>query len=340
MKSHPRSTIQESIIIGGGPAGLAVAHSFHRAGVGYKVFEQGPLAWHIAQYPTFMRFFSTNENLEIARFPLGITEEKPSRQEYLKYLSDFVRYHELHVETYAKVIGVERDQDGIFTVTIKRQGDRIETAHARSVVVAVGAWDQPRRLGVPGDDLEKVRYRYTEPHEYVGRKVLVVGGRNSAIETALQLWRAGAEVSLSYRGTEFNGRGVKYWLRPDIENRLKNGEIAGYLGSHVRAIDWESVQIQQVDGEIITIENDFVLPLLGYDPPVAYLKQLGINLEPETNKPEHDPDTLESNIPGMFIAGVITYGNISGHVFIENSRHHGEMILPRLKEILEGAPVG
>ncbi len=327
--------ILDTVIIGGGPAGLAVAHTLHQEGIDYQVYEQGPIAWHIAQYPTFMRFFSTNENLEIADFPLGISDEKPSRQQYLKYLAGFARYHHLKVRTYIKVNGVERGENGVFTVELERQGGRKSTVHAYSVVVAVGAWDVPRKLDVPGAELEKVSYRYTEPHDYLDQKVLVVGGRNSAIETALQLWRAGADVTLCYRRKEFTGRGVKYWLRPDIENRIKKGEIKAFLGAHVKRIDWETVEIEKEDGEVVTIENDFVLPMLGYDPPVDYLKSLGIELEPETNKPEHNPDTLETNVPGMFIAGVITYGNISGHVFIENSRHHGEMMLPRLKNLLE-----
>ncbi len=321
-------------IIGGGPAGLAAAQVFHREGLAYRVLEKGPIAHHIAQYPTFMRFFSTNDNLEIAGFPLGITEEKPSRREYLKYLTDFARFHRLNVETYAPVGAVTRGPDGWFDIRIDREGCPPESVRARAVVLAVGAWDSPRRLGVPGDELSKVHYRYTEPHNYVGKRVLVVGGRNSAVETALQLWRAGAKVSLSYRRTEFNGVGLKYWLKPDIENRLKNGEIAPHLGTTVARIDWDSVDLTLASGKTTTIENDFVLPMLGYDPPAAFLRNLGVQLAPDSNRPHHNADTLETNVPGLFVAGVILHGNISGHVFIENSRHHGEMILPRLREIL------
>lgn len=323
----------DTLIIGGGPAGIAAAHTFKEAGLRSIVLEKGCLAHHISQYPNFMRFFSTNANLEIAGFPLGITEEKPSRAEYLRYLTSFVRYHGLRVETYSEVTAV-RKVDDLFQVTVRRQGGSEDVLLATTVVAAVGAWESPRRLGVPGDDLEKVRYRYRESHDYVGRKVLVVGGRNSAIETALELWRAGAEVSLSYRGREFNGRGVKYWLKPDIENRIKKGEITGYLGSHVRSIGWGTVELELPTSERVTVENDFVLPMLGYDPPVGFLKELGIDLEAETNRPDHNPETLETNIPGLFVCGVITYGNISGHVFIENSRHHGELMVPRIREIM------
>ncbi|MCC5876639.1 MAG: YpdA family putative bacillithiol disulfide reductase [Candidatus Sumerlaeia bacterium] len=323
----------DSLIIGGGPAGIAAAHTFKLAGLRTVVLEKGCLAHHISQYPNFMRFFSTNANLEIAGFPLGITEEKPSRAEYLRYLTSFVRYHNLRVRTYSEVTAVEKKGE-LFRVTVRKPGGAEETLYSTTVIAAVGAWESPRRLNVPGDDLEKVRYRYREPHDYVGRKVLVVGGRNSAIETALELWRAGAEVSLSYRGQQFNGRGVKYWLKPDIENRLKKGEITGFLGSHVRSIGWDSVELELAGGEKVSVENDFVLPMLGYDPPVGFLKQLGIDLEQQTNRPNHNPDTLETNIPGLFVCGVITYGNISGHVFIENSRHHGDLMLPRVREIM------
>lgn len=323
----------DCLIIGGGPAGIATAHTLQRAALRYALYEKGALADHISQYPTFMRFFSTNGNLEIAGFPLGNTEEKPSRQEYLHYLSSFARYHRLKVETYVEVTGVRRSGE-LFEVTLSRQGGREEVVHATTVVAAVGAWESPRRLDCPGHDLPKVHYRFTEPHPYIGRKVLIIGGRNSAIETALILWRAGAEVSLSYRRNEFAGRGVKYWLRPDIENRLKNGEITGYLGSHVRKVEWNRVELELADGSLKSVENDFVIPMLGYDPPVEYLKGLGIELEPETNRPAHDPETLETNVPGLFVCGVITHGNVSGHVFIENSRHHGELMLPRIQEIL------
>ncbi|MBI1289886.1 hypothetical protein GC173_01395 [bacterium] len=324
----------DCVIVGAGPAGLAVAHTLAKAGIASTILECGAIAHNIAQYPPYMRYFSTNANLEIDGFPLGITEEKPSRREYLKYLTDFVQFHHLDVRPYTEVIGLTRLPDGTFRLDLTRHGRPLEPLIARTVVLAVGAWDDVRRLDVPGADLPKVRYRYTEPHDYVGQRVLVVGGRNSAVEAALQLWRSGAKVALSYRRSEFTGVGLKYWLRPDIENRLKNGEIEGHLGSNVTRIDHESVTLRLADGTERTIANDFVLPMLGYDPPVSFLRACGVELEPETNRPLHDATTLESTVPGLFIAGVITAGNVSGHVFIENSRHHGELILPRLRSLI------
>ncbi len=324
----------DTLIIGAGPAGLAVAHTLQAARLNVAVYEKGPIAEHIARYPTFMRFFSTNENLELAGFPIQNAEDKPTRQQYLDYLVQFAKFHRIPVYTYRPVTAVQRREDEVFDVTITREGRPPEVVRAATVVAAVGAWEAPRKLEVPGADLPKVCYRFTEPHDYVGRRVLVVGGRNSAVETALTLWRNGAEVTLSYRRKEFTGRGLKYWLRPDIENRIKNSEIRAFLGSHVHRIGWDTVDIETESGRIETIENDVVLPMLGYDPPVGFLRSIGIDLEEGSNRPAHDMATLESNVPGLFVCGVITFGNISGHVFIENSRHHGELILPRVQEIL------
>lgn len=327
----------DCLIIGGGPAGLAVANTFAKAGLRYLIVEKGPVANHISHYPTFMQFFSTRDLLEINGYPLNITDEKPSRREYLNYLSRFTRDRALNIRTYTEVAAVARRDDGRFTVTLRRRDGSTEALESAAVVVACGAYENPRRLGVPGEDLSKVFHHFTEPHPFVGQRVLVVGGRNSAIETALLLWRAGADVSLSYRGEAFTGRGIKYWLLPDIENRIKNDEIHGHLGTTIRRIDWDTVTLADKSGREFAIPNDFVICQLGFNPPVEFLRGMGIALEPESNKPSHNPETLETNVPGLFVVGTIITGNISGHVFIENSRHHGEMILPRLRELLSPA---
>lgn len=277
-----------------------------------------------------MRFFSTRELLEIDGFPLTIPDEKPSRREYLTYLTRFALDRKIPIETFVTVESVSKRDDGAFDVAARRPGRETQIIGARRVVLAVGGWDNPRRLGVPGEDLDKVTYRFTEPHPYVGRKVLVVGGRNSAVETALILHRAGAEVSLSYRRKRFDGLGLKYWLRPDIENRIRSGEIHGYLGTTVERITWESVTLRDEEGKSLEVANDFVIAHTGYDPPVGFLESTGINVEEETNIPEHDPETLETNVPGLYVAGTIIAGNVSGHIFIENMREHGEQILNSL----------
>ncbi|GAB4320508.1 MAG: YpdA family putative bacillithiol disulfide reductase [Candidatus Sumerlaeia bacterium] len=326
----------DCIVIGGGPAGLAAANTFQKAGLNYLVVEKEPIAAHISRFPTFMQFFSTRDLLEIDGYPLNITEDKPTRRQYLNYLVRFARDRGLRVQTYREVTRVGRHPEGHFSLTVRGLDGEEQILTARAVVVACGAYENPRRLGVPGEQLPKVFHHFTEPHPFVGQRVLVVGGRNSAIETALTLWRAGAEVSLSYRGSAFTGKGIKYWLLPDIENRIKNGEIQGYLGTHVERIGWKSVVLRDRSGRMLEIENDFVIVHIGFDPPAAFLRGMGVALEPESNRPVHDPRTLETNVPGLFVAGTIVAGNISGDVFIENSRHHGELILGRLRSYLGG----
>ena len=325
----------DTLIVGAGPAGLATAIALKKEGLNYQIIEKGPVGNHIAQYPTFMRFFSTRELLEIDEFPLTIVDEKPTRQEYIAYLARLVRDRELKIRDYTEVKAVIPLEDGTFEVAVQASGgDEQERMRARSVVVACGAWESPRKLGVPGEELDKVTSRFTEAHPYVGKKVLVVGGRNSAVETALHLYRAGADVSLSYRREDFEGFGLKYWLKPDIENRVHKGEIKGYLGTNVIEIKPKSVVLEHKDGRREEVDNDFVIKHIGYDPPVGFLKSMGVEIDPGTNRPRHNEETLESNVPGLFIAGVITHGNVSGSIFIENCRYHGELILKGLRERL------
>ncbi len=325
----------DSLIIGAGPAGLAVANSFAKAGIDYLVVEKGSIGDHISQYPTFMQFFSTRDLVEIDGFPLNIIDEKPSRRQYLNYLTRFVQDRGINVRTLARVVGVEKAPEGHFEVMLEKRDGSRDTIETHTVVVACGAFENPRSLGAAGEELSKVTHFFKEPHPYVDNSVLVVGGRNSAIETALLLWRAGAKVSLSYRKPALNGYGIKYWLLPDIENRLKNNEITGYLGTEVKRIDWETVTLVDQQGKEQTIANDYVVCQTGYNPPVQFLRGIGIDVEENTNLPKHDAETLETNIPGIFIAGTIIAGNVSGKVFIENSRHHGEMILRGLRERLK-----
>jgi thioredoxin reductase (NADPH) len=317
----------DSLIIGAGPAGIAVAASMQRHGLHALMVERGSVGEHLTHYPYYMKFLSTRELLELDGYPLNIVDEKPTRQEYLFYLARMVKDLNLSIRTRTTVKSITRRPDGAFDVTVEPEGRPAEVFAARTVVVACGAYQNPRRLGVPGEDLPKVHHRYTEPHPYIGRKVLVVGGRNSAVETSLILYRAGADVSLSYRRTAFEGLGLKYWLKPDIENRLKKNEIHPHLSTTVSRIDWETVTLRREDGTEYTIENDLVLVQIGYDPPVGFLQQLGLELEPGTTIPKHNPETLETSTPGIFVAGSIVAGNVAGAIFIENSREHGEMIV-------------
>ncbi|MCG3198007.1 MAG: Ferredoxin--NADP reductase [bacterium] len=311
------------IIIGGGPAGLSSADHLARGGHEVVVFEKGPVGGNISRYPTYMTWFSTRELLELGGLPLTIPQDKPTRRDYMIYLLRFVEHARLDVRTYHEVLSVTGGRGG-FRVQGRALNGREFEEQGEIVVLATGAYDHPQRLGVPGEDLPKVSHYYTEPLPYHGRKVLVVGGRGSAVEAALELWRNGARVSLSYRREIFPDS-LKYWLRPDIENRIRAGEIQAYMPSHVVSIEPETVTLEH-RGKEVSLSNDFVLALTGYEPDTSFLEKLGVRFDPESKKPEIDPETYESNVPGIYIVGVMQAGNISSEIFIENSRRHGEVL--------------
>ena len=314
------------LVIGAGPAGLAVCETLLRKGCSVQVIDKGPIGNHIRQYPPFMRFFSTAANLMMAGFPLSCSDPQPTRREYLSYLDAFAEYHELPILPWCEAEPVRRLDDGAFSVAAKRANGEALQFRAKAVVLAVGAWEQTRRLNVPGEDLPKVHAIYLEPRDYRGQRVLIVGGRNGAAEAALLLHRAGAQVTMAVRRSSFEGAGLKYWLRPDLENRIREGSIAAHFGAQIIRIENDAVLIRTSEGENLRLANDFVLPQIGYDPPLDYLRACGVGIEPETNRPIHNAATLESEVPGLYVAGVMTAGNVSGAVFIENCRNHGELI--------------
>lgn len=319
----------DAIIVGGGPAGLAVGNSLQEAGFDVRIYEKGALADAISRFPYYMKWFSTAVNLELADYPLIITDEKPNREEYLNYLRRFTLNKNLQVLTHHEVQKVERRPDGTFDIRGTDRWQEPFEQHAQFVIIANGAFDHPQLLNVPGEELPKVSHYFTEVHPYVGTKVAVIGGKSSAVETSLQLFRAGAEVTLIHRGPAVGP--VKYWLQPDIENRIKTGEIKSYLNSRVLEIRKNEIEIQTATGDVVTEPNDFVLAMTGYQPDVQFLSSMGIQIDPITKRPLHDPETLETNVPGLYVAGVITAGNISNEVFIENSRHHGELIVRSIR---------
>jgi len=316
------------VIVGGGPAGLATADHLQSAGHEVVILEKGPIASNITRYPTYLTWFSTSDLLEIGGLPLTIAADKPTRQDYLAYLTRLVEYKHLDVRTYHEVTSIDGDK-GAFSVGGRTMAGDEFAEGADIVILATGAYDHPRMLNIPGEELPKVSHYYKEPHSYHKQKVLVVGGRNSAVEAALEIWRTGGIVSLAYWKDEFPAS-VKYWIRPDIENRIEAGEITGYMPSEVLSIQPKTVTLRY-DGEEITIENDFVLALTGYEPDTAFMEELGIGFDPETKRPNLDPDTYETNVPGIYIVGVIQAGNISSEIFIENSRHHGGVIVKALE---------
>ncbi len=315
-------------IIGGGPTGLSAADTFQAAGLSVIVLEKGAVADHVAKYPTFMNFFSTADLLELGGFPLTLAADKPNRREYLAYLRRYVRERKIEVKVGHEVASLD-GQKGKFKLSgTTRWGEAFE-ATAERVVLATGAYATPQMLEVPGEELPKVSHFYTEAHPYFGHKVLVVGGRNSAVEAALELWRAGVDVSLCHRRATFGS--VKYWIEPDIENRIKAGDIRVYRPARLLEIRPRSVILRREGREAEEIENDFVLALTGYRPDPKLLSNFGIRADSFTGRPVCNSETLESERPGLYIAGVMLAGNVSSEIFIENSRAHGGQILSHLK---------
>lgn len=325
------------LIVGAGPAGLSCAVGLERAGYRYRVLDKGGVVDTIQRMPTQMVFFTTPELLEIGGMPMVSVGSKPTRAEALMYYRRVVDALGLEVRPYEKAVCFS-GRDGDFAVDTERTtGAGGRRYRARKLVLATGIYDHPRRLGIPGEDLPKVSHYYGEAHPYHGCDVAVIGGANSAAEAALELYRAGARVTLIHRRAAL-AKGLKYWVAPDIGNRLRNGQIEGRLQTEVVEVLPDRLRLRHTEtGEESEIPNDFVLALIGYDADEAFLTGLGIELDPETRKPRLDPATLESNVPGLYVAGVLVAGNENNKVFIENGRFHGERITAALARAL-GAP--
>lgn len=311
------------LIIGGGPIGLACGIEAQRAGLSYVIVEKGCLVNSLYNYPQNMTFFSTSERLEIGGVPFVSNNPKPTRPEALEYYRRVSGMHELNIRLFEEVISVE--QDGDYLAVTSR--GRIRCRH---IIVATGFYDIPNYLNVPGEELPKVRHYYKDPHYYSGQNVLVVGANNSSVDAALETFRKGAHVSMVIRRPEVGER-VKYWVRPDIINRISEGSIRAYFNSSIVAIRPEEVDLQTPSGPV-TIANDFVLAMTGYRPNFEFLEKLGIRLSADEKRiPEHDPETMETNRKGIFLAGVVC-GGMDTHVwFIENSRVHAEKIIAAIR---------
>lgn len=312
------------LIIGGGPIGLACGIQAAKAGLSYVIVEKGCLVNSLYHYPQTMTFFSTSERLEIGNVPFVSTNPKPKRAEALEYYRRVHQQFDLHTRLFEEVLSVER-KDDVFAVTTSKT-----SYQARHVVVATGFYDEPCLLGIPGEGLPKVSHYYQDPHYYATQQVVVVGASNSSIDAALETFRKGAKVTLVVRGESIGPR-VKYWVRPDVENRIAAGEIKVYYRSNLTAIREYEVDIHTPKGDI-TLPNDFVLALTGYQPDFGFLKRIGIELaEDAARVPTHNPDTMESNIPGLYLAGVVC-GGLNTHLwFIENSRIHAEQIIAHIR---------
>jgi thioredoxin reductase (NADPH) len=315
------------ICIGAGPTGLACAIEAKRAGMRPLVIDKGCLCNSLYHYPVNMVFFTTPELLEIGDLPLTSTTEKPTRTEALKYYRKCVEHYSLDLRLGHRVEQID-GSDGRFTVhTHNEQGITAQFA-ARKIAVATGYYDLPNRLGVPGEDLPHVSHYYTEPHPFWRQDVIIVGGKNSAAEAALDLYRSGANVTLVHRRAEL-GSTIKYWVRPDIENRIKAGQISALFDTEVVRFEPGRIWVSRCGTER-ALPADQVFALTGYHPDFEFLRSMGITLDPATNKPTMDPQTHESNVPGIFLAGVVIGGNHTSEIFIENGRFHGKQIIAAL----------
>jgi thioredoxin reductase (NADPH) len=315
------------ICIGAGPTGLATAIEAKRAGIRPLVVDKGCLCNSIFHYPVNMVFFTTPELLEIGDLPLVTAAEKPTRVEALKYYRKAAEHYELEVKLFELVERVE-GRDGAFGV-VTRTADGAQRRYASSkIAVATGYYDLANKLNVPGEDLPHVSHYYTEPHPFWNEPVVVVGGRNSAAEAALDLYRNGAKVTLVHRDAQL-GPTIKYWVRPDIENRIKAGQIQALFQTHVKEITPEEVMVTNGSGEKRLAATQ-VFALTGYHPDFAFMQSLGVRLDAVTCKPELNPETLESNVPGIYLAGVVIGGRHTSEIFIENGRFHGKQIVRAL----------
>jgi thioredoxin reductase (NADPH) len=325
------------IIIGGGPIGLACALEAKKTGLDYLILEKGALVNSLYNYPVNMTFFSTSERLEIGGIPFVSNNPKPTRPEALEYYRRVALSNQVNIHLFEKVEKISsqldtsnREQAASFSVTTNRT-----TYTADYIIIATGFYDIPYKLNVPGEDLPKVTHYYKEPHFYAFQKVIVVGASNSAVDAALETWRKGAEVTMVVRKDQIGPR-VKYWVRPDIINRIQEGSIKAYFNSTINEIKEYEVDIQTPNG-LVNIKNDWVIAMTGYQPNLDFLLTLGIQLsEDEVKKPAYDEASYETNVRNVFIAGVICGGMNTHRLFIENSREHAEKIVQTINKRTRG----
>ena len=319
------------VVVGAGPTGLACGIELGKNGVRATLIDKGCVVNSLYNYPTNLVFFTTPELLEIGDIPMTSLNEKPNRTEALKYYRRVADHYKLNIQQYQRVEKIA-GADGDFTAITRDQYGVARQYRAKKVILSTGYYDLPNYLNVPGEELPKVIHYYREPHPYFGMDVLVAGAKNSAALAALELWWGGARVTMVHRGTEIH-RHVKYWIKPNIENRIKNGEIPMYFESSVIEILPNSVRLQTPKGEV-TLKNDFVFAMTGYHPDFEFLAAHGITLDPETRKPRTNPETFESETPGIYLAGVIVAGEHTNEIFIENGRFHGKAIAAAIAQRL------
>ncbi len=313
-------------VVGAGPCGIAVGAAATTAGLQATLYDKGCITNSLVNYPYYMTFFSTARKLEIAEVPFTIADSKPTRKEALEYYRRVVEYYDLDVRQYEEITSI-KGQRGDFLLHTKARSGAESTVRAKAVVVATGGFHEPNYLDVPGEDLPKVKHYYQEPYPFYDQDVLVVGAGNSSVESALETYRAGARVTMVHLFDEID-RGVKPWVVPDIQNRLQKGEIEVYWRHRIQEIGPTTVVLQNVDSEeTVEIPNDWVLAMTGWRPDREFISGLGIDIDEETGIPSHTPDTMETNVPGIYIAGVLAAGYNANKIFIENGKLHGPKIV-------------
>jgi len=316
--------ILDVLIIGAGPIGLNCALEAENNGLNYLIIEKGTIVNSLYHYPLYMRFFSTAEKLEIAEIPFITTSSKPGRQDALEYYQGIARHRSLKINLYEKVVKVLKNE--IFEVETSK-GNYL----AKNVIIATGFYDIPNLLNIPGENLPKVKHYYTEPYPYARQKVVVIGASNSAVDAALETYRKGAEVTMIIKGSEIS-KSVKYWVKPDIENRIAEGSIKAYFSAEMMEIKENTVVFKDEFGKVHNIENDFVLAMTGYLPDFEFLQNSGIDLKGDSLVPAYNPETMETNVANLYLAGVVCGGKDTHLWFIENSRIHAEIILNHISK--------
>ena len=327
--------LHDFVIVGAGPAGLAAAIAAKKLGLDCRVFEKGVLVNSLFHFPSQMVFFTTPELLEIGGLPFPTARDKPSRDETLRYYRKVVDTYELEIDMGQTVTSISQGTDGGedgFTIDTRDSQGHEQRWRSRMVVIANGCYDRPNMLGIPGEDLPHVSHYYTEPHEFYRKNVVIVGGKNSATEAALDLYRTGASVTLVHRRSEL-GASIKYWVRPDIENRMKEGSIVARFDSCVTEIRPTEVVVE-CEGTRETLPADAVFLLTGYLADLEFLKDCEIQVDPRTNIPTHNPESFETNVPGLYLAGAVVAGANRGEVFIENGRFHGAVVVAEIAKRL------
>lgn len=313
-------TKTDIVIIGAGPIGLACGIEAKKNGLSYVIIEKGALVNSLYNYPLNMTFFSTSERLEIGNVPFMTVNSKPTRTEALEYYRRVSSQWGLNVKLFEAVENIKSEEDKYTVKTSKSE------YRAKNVIISTGFYDIPLLMDVPGEDLPKVTHYYKDPNFYAFQKVVVVGASNSAVDAAMETWRKGADVTIVVRDKEI-GQRVKYWVKPDIENRIKEGSIKAYFSSSIDAISEDSVSINTPEGNV-RLENDWVIAMTGYQPNLSFLEKVGINLSKDTiRKPEYNESSMETNLPNVYLAGVVCGGMNTHSLFIENSRVHAEQIV-------------